>query len=101
MMHWSLVNNVAARIGKAEFLEPLMRTDPFKVVPPWTMILSIDCENEAFNSLIIRMHDDVPIIVCRQQAGDFRCLVDADFQGQEASGPQARRGLSNQTCDDL
>jgi hypothetical protein len=36
-----LVKSVAAKMGRAEFFEPLMRTDPLSGWPPCTIILSI------------------------------------------------------------
>ena len=62
----SRVSNVAARIGKAEFFEPLILTDPEREFPPWTIILSIPCDENALDSLVILPETNVAIIRLRQ-----------------------------------
>ncbi len=53
MTHLSFVRSVAAKIGKAEFFDPLILTDPFKGCPPRMTILSIPCDQQPLDSLVI------------------------------------------------
>ncbi len=46
MMHGSRVSKVAARIGSAEFFEPLILIEPESGWPPWMRILSISDKEE-------------------------------------------------------
>ena len=46
-MQGSGVSNVAARIGRAEFFDPLILIEPESGWPPWMRILSIPGKEEA------------------------------------------------------
>src|SRR5215210_8366626 len=88
MTHSSLVSNVAARIGSAEFFEPLIFTEPERDRPPCTNILSINCENESVYTLIVllALNFSVPerAEVLTQRLG----LIRANFQRDRATGNQ-------------
>src|SRR4051794_39817729 len=99
MTHCSLVSSVAARIGRAEFLEPLILTEPESLWPPCTRILSISCENESVAPYVIRVCADVVIILSLQFGRDDFRLVKPDFQRQQAA--QRPAGLIDEPEDQL
>src|ERR1700704_1706184 len=65
-------------MGRAEFFEPLMRTDPLSGDPPCTMILSILCDSKFDKPFRIRCRENSPSCVAvrfapsslRRQCGD-------------------------------
>src|SRR6266853_2599087 len=83
--HGSLVSSVAARIGRAEFFEPLILTVPASELPPWTRILSIGCEDESVMTLVVAEHANVLIIVRRQQRAQRLRLIVPDLEREPAA----------------
>src|SRR5215210_3422117 len=88
MTHSSFVSSVAARIGSAEFFEPLMLTEPESVRPPCTRILSISCENESVYTLIVLLALDFFIPEFAQVLTDCLGLLQADLQCDGTAGSQ-------------
>src|SRR5580700_4648458 len=101
MTHGSLVSKVAARMGSAEFLEPLILTVPANVWPPCTIILSIPCAHKAFLPLVIVLNRNVAIFLLLTQLCYLGTLRDPDLKQNVRTRIQKWRRLRDQPTDDV
>src|SRR5205085_1715322 len=90
MMHGSRVSNVAARIGRAEFFDPLILIEPESEWPPWIRILSISPKEESCHTAIIAYDSDVVIIFSGKEHTEILGLADPDFEREHSAGTQVR-----------
>src|SRR3982074_829237 len=100
MAQGSLVSKVAARMGKAEFFDPLILTVPAKARPPCTMILSIPSGHEAPHSLVIVFYRNVAKFLGCHQIGDPVSLVKSNFQNYKCATSQNIRRILHESTDD-
>ena len=68
MVHGSRVSSVAARIGRAEFFEPLILIEPESGWPPWMRILSMPREEEACHTGKVLSRRNIMISVLGQKS---------------------------------
>src|SRR4051812_5121058 len=101
MTHGSRVRRVAARIGSAEFFEPLTLILPESGWPPWTRILSIPSEEEPCHTGIILSRRNVVVIVLGQKSAERLDLADSELEREHSARFQMRRRSRDQPANDF
>src|SRR5438270_12297101 len=101
MVQGSRVNRVAARIGKAEFFEPLILIEPARAFPPCSRILSIPGEQKTRYTCIIVFRLNVAVILLPQKFGQAVGLSNPSFERDQPAGARLSRCRFEQLANEF